>query len=376
MDRPTRPRTDREPGEEAAGRAPGPAYRPSPYRSAPWLPGPHAQTLGARLLRRPRLPAFRRERLPTPDGDRLELDRLAGAPDASDVLILHGLEGSSASGYVRELVRRLREMGLHAACLNFRSCGGAPNRRRRFYHAGETSDLLFVLELLVALRGGRPMGAAGFSLGGNVLLRALEERGAEADRLIAAAAAVSVPFDLAAAAARMERLPGSLYAAAFLSSLRASVEAKARLRDVDLPLEAVRAARTLREFDDVLTAPLHGFSGAAEYYRRSSSGGEVERIAVPTLVIQARDDPFVPPGTVPEAAMAAHPWVTPLLLDRGGHVGFVEGPGPWDARFFGEREVARFLAAHLATGSATAIHRESPTVVSRANVAPAEPGSC
>ncbi|MDP2478934.1 MAG: alpha/beta fold hydrolase [Candidatus Palauibacterales bacterium] len=335
-------------GREAAapriGAAAASSYRPLPFRPAPWLPGPHAQTLAGRLLRRPGATPYRRERLQTPDGDFLDLDRLRDAPAAFDVLVLHGLEGSSASGYVREAVVRLRERGLHAAGLNFRSCSGEPNRARRFYHAGETGDLSFVLERIVERRRGRPVGLVGFSLGANVLLRYLEERGAAARELVRAAVAISVPFDLSGAADRMERVPGRLYGATFLRSLRRSVEAKARRRDLELPLAAVRAARTLRQFDRALTAPLHGFESVEAYYARSSSGRALDRVRVPTLVIQALDDPFLPAGAVPAPALFDNPWIHPVLHERGGHVGFVEGRTPWSARFWAELEAARFLS--------------------------------
>ncbi|HKK08781.1 MAG TPA: alpha/beta fold hydrolase [Gemmatimonadota bacterium] len=287
-------------------------------------------------------------RIETPDGDFLDLDQ-DGGEGPPDVLVLHGLGGSSSSGYVLELLGQLRDRGLRGAALNFRSCSGEPNRTRRFYHAGATGDPRFVIRQLVERRGGRPVGAVGFSLGGNILLRLLEEEGTDARRSVAAAVTVSVPFDLAAGARRLDRLPGSLYGASFLRSLRDAVERKARTHGLDLPLEDARRARTLREFDEAVTAPVHGFRSAADYYRRASAGPELHRIRTPALVLQARDDPFLPAGAVPERALASNPWITPALPTTGGHVGFVEGPAPWKASFWAERQAARFLAVALAS---------------------------
>jgi len=281
-------------------------------------------------------------RLETPDGDFLDLDVDPG-PGPPDVLVLHGLGGSSASGYVHQLLVELRARGLRGAALNFRSCSGEPNRTRRFYHAGATGDPRLVLERLVARRGGRPVGVAGFSLGGSVLLRLLEESGEAVRRHVAAAVAISVPFDLSAGARRLEALPGRLYGATFLSALRTAVERKVRERGLDLPLEAARRARTLREFDEAVTAPIHGFDDADHYYRSASAGSALDRIRTPTLVLHALDDPFLPESAVPKAALAENPWITPVLTPRGGHVGFVEGAAPWAPDFWAERTAAAFL---------------------------------
>jgi len=285
-------------------------------------------------------------RLETPDGDFLDLDVDPG-PGPPDVLVLHGLGGSSASGYVRQLLLELRRLGLRGAALNFRSCSGEPNRTRRFYHAGATGDPELVLERLVALRGGRTVGVAGFSLGGSVLLRLLEEGGEAARRHVAAAVAVSVPFDLAAGARRLEALPGRLYGASFLRTLRTAVARKARERGIELPLDAARRARTLREFDEGVTAPIHGFDGAEDYYRSAGAGTALDRIRTPTLVLHALDDPFLPEAAVPKAALAANPWISSVLTPRGGHVGFVEGAAPWTPGFWAERTAAAFLSAAL-----------------------------
>lgn len=343
-------------GEEGSGRpaADLARHRPRPYRPASWLPGPHTQSLGGRLLRTGRRIAYRRERLETPDGDFLDLD-LAFDPGAGDrddrrpvVLVLHGLEGSSDSGYVRVFCRRLRERGLRPAALNFRSRSGEPNRLRRFYHSGETDDPAFVLGRLRERWPRAPLGAAGFSLGGNALLKLLGELGSAARELVDAAAAISVPYRLGAGAEALEQgWMARLYTGYFLRSLRRSVRAKTRRYGHDFDLDRIARARSLREFDDAFTAPVHGFEDADDYYRRSSAARWLEGIRVPTLLVHARDDPFLPEGALPEQAIRDQPWLVPAITDRGGHVGFVEGETPWRAGFWAERETARFLARIL-----------------------------
>ncbi|HEX7242599.1 MAG TPA: hydrolase [Longimicrobiaceae bacterium] len=328
-------------------------FTPRPFRPAWWLRSPHAQTIGGRYLRRRGAVPFRRERVDTPDGDFLDLDFAVPAGgarlDASAPLavVLHGLEGSARSGYVARTLAELASRGIRGVALNFRSCGGEPNRLARFYHSGETEDLAFVLGLLAERFPGVPLGAVGFSLGGNVLLKHLGERGEEAG--VRAAVAVSVPYDLAAGADSMERGMGRLYTWSFLRSLRRKFEAKRPLVGDACDARRVLAARTFREFDDAATAPLHGFRGAAEYYARSSSAGFLDRVRVPTLLLHSRDDPFLPPEALPLAAVRANPFLTEAFTERGGHVGFVAGP-PWAPEFWAEAEAARFLAGRLLPG--------------------------
>ncbi len=332
--------------------------RSRPFRPAPWLPGPHAQTLAGRWLRPGGGPRYRRERLTTPDGDFLDLDVWRGpggdepvgpGESAPRVLVLHGLEGCSGSACVVESCRHLARAGMRPVAMNFRSCSGEPNRARRFYHSGETGDLDLVLDRLADRAPDAPLGAVGYSLGGNVLLKHLGEPGGRAPRLDAAVA-ISVPYRLGASARRMERGVGRLYGRYFLSSLRRSLREKARLRGHDYDLEHLAEVRTLREFDEAFTAPMHGFDGADDYYRRCSSARFLSDVRVPTLLLHARDDPFLPAGALPEDEMERNPWLTPRITDRGGHAGFVEGPAPWRPRFWAEREAARYLASALAAG--------------------------
>lgn len=325
----------------------GIAATPPPFRAPVWARGPHVQTVLGKVLRRGVVPGLRRERWTTPDGDFLDVDFTEDPdPGAPLVLVLHGLEGSSRRGYVQQALRALGRHGLAGAALNFRGCSGEPNRLPRAYHSGETEDPSLVLERLRERFPDRPLGALGFSLGGNVLLKLLGERADEA--LSDAAVAVSVPYDLAAGARLLEATPwGRLYTHYFMRSLLRKTRRKATLLGSVVALSRVWATRTLREFDDALTAPLHGFRDADHYYAESSAARYLPDVRVPTLLVHALDDPFLPSDALPRAAVEANPLLTSAFGPRGGHVGFVHGR-PWAPRFWAEDTAARFLASALA----------------------------
>jgi predicted alpha/beta-fold hydrolase len=318
------------------------------FRTPRWLPGRHAQTVFAALVRLPiRLPLVR-ERWELPDGDFLDVDRMkAPTPDAPVVVVCHGLEGSSRAGYVRGLMRELSRRGLGAVAVNFRGCSGELNRLPRFYHSGETGDLAFVVDKLRGERPGRALGLAGFSLGGNVVTKYLGERGDDVVSEVRAGAVVSVPFDLSQCCRALDG-PGLMawvYRERFLKRLRAKVAAKALLVP-GVDVAAADGARNLRDFDDRVTAPLHGFVGAEDYYTRCSSGPLLPAVRRPLYILAADDDPFIPSAAIPRAAAAANPHVTLDVFDGGGHVAFVHGP-PWAPVRFAERRVATFLAEQL-----------------------------
>jgi len=315
-----------------------------PFRPPRWLVSPHAQTVGGKLLRPRARVALRRERIETRDGDVLDLDFTAGDARRPLVVVLHGLEGSARRRYMVLTYRDLERAGMEAVGLNFRGCSGEPNRTARAYHSGETGDLRFVIGRLQERFPGRTLGAVGYSLGGNVLLKHLGETGDASG--LAAAVAVSVPFDLAAGADAVgSGIPGQLlYTPYFLHSLKRKTLAKAHLVERLCDLGRVRTARTLRAFDDAVTAPLHGFDDADDYYRRSSSARFIPGIRTPTLVLQARDDPFLPADRIPETALRANAHVAAALTERGGHLGFVHRGRP---RFWAESEAARFLNRQL-----------------------------
>ncbi|HEX7049286.1 MAG TPA: alpha/beta fold hydrolase [Longimicrobiales bacterium] len=324
-------------------------FDPRAFRPAWWLRSAHAQTIGSKFLRPdPHIP-LSRERIETPDGDFLDLD-FGPTPrdDAPIGLVLHGLEGSARRRYALLTYHALLAAGIRPVGLNFRSCSGEPNRTARFYHSGETGDLGFILGHLAERFPGIPKGVIGFSLGGNVLLKLLGEAPERASEWVQAAVAISVPFDLAEGARRLERSPmGRLYTAYFLRSLRRKIRAKAALLEGRCDLASVLRARTLRAFDDAVTAPLHGFRDAADYYRQSSAVRFLQHIRVPTLLLHAEDDPFLPAHALPHDAVAQNPHLVAAFTPRGGHVGFITGRWPWAPRFWAESEAARFLRVRL-----------------------------
>lgn len=295
------------------------------YRAPWWLPGGHAQTIFPALRPAPRV-AFRRERWDTPDGDFVDLD-WAGPDGAPRLLALfHGLEGDSSSPYARSISHRFATGGWRVAVIHFRGCSGEPNRLARAYHSGDSAEADWILRRLAG-RSPR-LHAAGISLGGNVLLRWLGERGDAAAAVVRRAAAVSAPLDLAAANRALSRgFSREVYARMFLGTLKAKSLAKLARYPGLFDAGRVRAARTLYDFDDAVTAPLHGYRDADDYYRRASSGPVLEGIRVPTLVLNARNDPFLPADALQRATARPSPLVLVESPRHGGHVGFVGRDG-------------------------------------------------
>jgi len=314
------------------------------------------QTIWGPLFRRDRIRG-RRERVVTADGDFVDLDWAAPEPAGAPILlVLHGLEGSSKSHYAVGLMRQALERGWRAVTLNFRSCSGELNRLRPFYHSGHTADLDEVVRRLVAREPGVRLGAVGVSLGGNVLLKWLGERGADAPEAVAGAVAISVPFNLMPCAQALDRgFCRLVYTANFLGTMRAKVRLKAErdpeLREVvDLAL-ALRS-RTFAEYDRAVTAPLNGFVDERDYWTRASSAPYLHRIRRPTLLVNALDDPFVPREALPDPA-ALPPWIRAEFVPRGGHAAFLEGRWPWRVRSWAERRAVEFLAPLISGAGAT-----------------------
>lgn len=290
------------------------------YRPPRWLPGAHLQTIyPALFLKRP-LPPLDREIWTAPDDDILALDWLKGEPGKPLLVHFHGLEGSSRSHYARAMLRHLHRIGWNGVVVHFRGCGGVTNRAMRAYHAGDTQEIDWIMHKIAARHG--PVYTFGVSLGGNAMLKWLGEQAHRARELVRGAVALSIPFDLQAAGRVLDTgLNRVFYTRHFLTTLK---QKALRLR---LSPQELSKISTLREFDDKVTAPLHGFENVDDYWNKASSRPWLRHIAVPTLLLQAKNDPFLPPEGLPHPN-ELNDRVELRLFDQGGHAGFVSGPFP------------------------------------------------
>jgi uncharacterized protein len=303
------------------------------FRAPRWLPGGNLQTIWPALFstsaRQPS-PIYRRERWATPDGDFVDVDfaDAAAAAEAAPLLVLfHGLEGSSQSHYARAFAQRAAALGWAFAVPHFRGCSGELNKGPRAYHSGDFEEIGWILQRLRA-RLPAPLYAVGVSLGGNALLRWAEEAGDTAAATARAVAAVSSPVDLAAGGHAIGRgFNRQVYTRMFLHTMKPKALAKWQQHPGLFDRERLRLARTLHEFDNVFTAPLHGFRDTDDYWARASAKPHLHRIRVPTLVLNARNDPFVPAHCLPGPHQVGS-FVTLWQPPHGGHAGFAQGRFP------------------------------------------------
>jgi len=318
-----------------------PTASPLFFQASRWLRGAHRQTIWP-LLIKGSLPPYRRQRWDTPDGDFIDLDWVDGAPDQPCVVLFHGLEGSSRSPYARSLMRAIHARGWHGVVVNFRGCSGEPNRLPRAYHSGDAAEIDWVLRRLNALYW-PALFAVGVSLGGNALLKWLAEHAPanDAASLLNAAATVSAPVDLAAAESELARGVKRVYVRYFLRSLVPKALEKAVRFPGLMDVAAIKRCRTLREFDEAVTAPLHGFRDATDYYARASAKPLLGLINTPTLLLHAFDDPFFPFNAMPAVSDLPRE-VTPDFLAQGGHVGFVQGAWPGNMAWLPQRLLTYF----------------------------------
>ena len=327
---------------------------PNSFRAAWWLPGPHIMTMWGKFFRKRQLGDVRFDRLATPDGDDVTVASVANPEAGPVLLLLHGLEGGMHSHYAGGIWAAAVNEGWQPRQLLFRTCDGRVNRARRTYHSGETTDLDVTVRRLAEEDANRPIGLVGVSLGANVLLKWLGEKGDAVPSQVCAAIAVSTPFDLARSSRAIDSGFARLYQWNFLRSLKR----KARLKLAQFPdvcsVEALDSVTTMWQFDDRFTAPLHGFRDAADYYARSSSMAFLDRIRRPTLLLSARDDPFHTIDVLRDAERIAgtNRSLEVEFHDRGGHVGFVSGP-PWRPAYYVEERIVSFLAPYLGRTDST-----------------------
>jgi predicted alpha/beta-fold hydrolase len=331
-------------------------YRPSEYR--PRFTGGHTQTLYA-WVRRRRFPS-----LPPPveryfdvatDARVLAHCHWHARPaDHATLLLLHGLEGSSLAHYMSGISDKAWAAGWNVVRLNQRNCGGTETLSRGLYHSGLTHDPLFVVRQLIERDRIAAVGVAGYSLGGNLALKLAGELGDEAPPELKAVCAVSPTMDLGVCVAALERRSNIAYEWNFVRNLKARMRRKAAAFPGDYQLDALRRVWTVRQFDEVYTAPHHGFRDATDYYYRASAMRVIDRIRVPALIITAEDDPFVPAATFRDPSVAGNRSITAIVTPHGGHCAYVERTGPGYDGYWAEREIVRFVDHHVMQSRASA----------------------
>ena len=312
----------------------------STFKPAWGLANPHIQTMWQTVFRRQPEVVTQRERFLLPDGDFLDLDWV-GYDGAPIVLVLHGVGGSIKSPYAKGMLRAIVDCGWCGVGMHFRGCSGEPNRLPRLYHSGETGDLHALVMALQQRYPDKPIAVIGFSMGGNVLLNWLAETGA--DNPVVGAVAVSVPFELEKSANHVNHGVQRFYQWWLLRDLRKSVAAKFKKNKKDAPVaaEEIEKIQSFWDFDNKITAPLHGFADALDYYKKSSARQHLKKIQKTTLILHAADDPFMTKDTIADINdLSAH--LTLELSDTGGHVGFVSGT-PWKPEYWLEQRIPEFL---------------------------------
>ncbi|MBC6607105.1 alpha/beta fold hydrolase [Hymenobacter sp. BT188] len=325
-----------------------PLIQHSRYQPPFYMFNGHLQTIVPSLWRTVPDVRYQRERVETDDGDFLDLDwsRVAEGKAADTLTIVsHGLEGDASRPYVRGMVRAINRAGFDALAWNYRSCSGEMNRLLRSYHLGDTDDLDFVVRYAMGAGHYRRLFLTGFSAGGNVTLKYLGEKADRVPAQVQRAAVFSVPTDLKSSSQHIARPENRVYLNRFLKTLRAKMRQKAELLPGQVDIENLEELRDFVQFDDRFTAPMHGFKSADDYYEHSSSGRYIEHIRVPTLIVNAENDPFLPPACFPRDAAANSQFVFLETPREGGHVGFPEGTP--DGNYYSERRAIEFLTAEV-----------------------------
>ena len=262
------------------------------------------------------------------------------------LMVLHGLESSSDAHYVRGLADKAFAVGFNAVRLNQRNCGATEHLSDSLYHSGLTDDPIAVMRELTEVDGLKAFAVAGYSLGGNLTLKLAGDYGRHPPEELRAVCAVSPTMDLAVCVDALEEKQNAIYQWHFVRNLKRRMRRKAAAWPGKWTIDPLSRIRSIREFDDAYTAPFHGFKDATDYYHRASAMRVIDAISIPTLIITAADDPFVPPGPFKEPAVTRNCNITLRLTPHGGHCGFVEEPRPGYDGYWAEREIVSFLAAH------------------------------
>ncbi|GAA3549218.1 hydrolase [Zobellella aerophila] len=316
--------------------------QPGPFTSPWWARSGHVQTIFAKYLHRTNI-AYRSQRLELPDGDFVDLAwGLPRLPDTSPLVVLfHGLEGCVQSHYAKGMMAAVHARGWQPLLMHFRGCSGVPNRTLTAYHSGATEDPHYLLQRLASHFPGRPLAAIGYSLGGNMLVNYLAEH---RDNPLCCAAVISAPLHLAACAERIDQGFSRVYQYYLLQRMKRNWQRRLARHPGQAWSDELERIRSLKQFDDRITAPMHGFRDADDYYRRCSGLSRLKTINTPTLVIHAADDPFMSAAVIPDPASLS-PTIHYELSRTGGHVGFMQGP-PWRPRFWLEQRIPDWLADH------------------------------
>lgn len=318
----------------------------SPYAPPFYQFNGHLQTIVPSVFRKVKDVHYQRERINTPDGDFLDLDWHRPAAAESLLIVSHGLEGDSSRSYVKGMLRAFAQKapthrGCHGLAWNYRGCSGEPNLQERFYHSGATEDLEAVIQHARSPGIYKNIYLAGFSLGGNMTLKYLGERGTEHYPEIKKAAVFSVPLDLSGSSRRISERGNWIYNKRFLRNLEKKIRLKASKMPGSLDIDALHGIKTLREFDDAYTAPLHGFENAEAYYAHCSALKYVDSIRIPTLIVNAQNDPFLSEHCYPVEKLADHPFVQFEAPAEGGHVGFAPADG--NDLYYSEQRALAFV---------------------------------
>jgi hypothetical protein len=342
-----------------------PVICPSTYLAPPFFSNGHIQTVFPALFRKVTGVHYQRERIITPDDDFLDLD-WAKVGSHRMAILSHGLEGSTERNYIRGMIKALHKRGWDALAWNYRGCSGEPNKKLYSYHSGATEDLHTIISHVMAQNTYSEMVLIGFSLGGNITLKYLGERGHQVNSLIKKAVAFSVPCDLRSSAMIMAQPSRRIYMKSFLRTLRKKIQIKMQMMPGQICDDGYRRIKTFKQFDDRYTAPIHGFKDAEDYWEKASSKQFLRHIRIPTLLVNAKDDPFLAGPCFPIEEAEANPNFFLEIPESGGHLGFITFNN--DGEYWPESRAMSFMNDSPSTHHRDGIATEATEVSSSTNL--------